>query len=62
MNELATITRPQSVGSISGNVVVPAAIGGAGEHAARRFHVANGYSVLPNLDRMRAAMAFESAG
>jgi hypothetical protein len=37
MNELTTITRPQSVGSVSGNVVVPAAIAGAGEHATRRF-------------------------
>jgi integrase/recombinase XerD len=37
MNELATITRPQSVGSVSGSVVVPAAIAGAGEHATRRF-------------------------
>jgi hypothetical protein len=37
MNELVTITRPRSVGSISGNVVVPAAITGAGEHATRRF-------------------------
>jgi len=33
MNELATITRPQSIGSVSGNVVVPPAIARAGEHA-----------------------------
>ena len=33
MNELATISRPNSVG----NVVVPAAIADAGERAARRF-------------------------
>ncbi len=37
MNELVTITPPRPVGSVSGNVVVPAAIAGAGEHAARRF-------------------------
>ena len=37
MNELAKITRPRSVGSVSGNVVVPAAIAGAGENATRRF-------------------------
>jgi site-specific recombinase XerD len=37
MNELATITRPRSVGSVTGNVVVPAAIAGAGEQATRRF-------------------------
>ena len=37
MNELVTITRPRSVGSISGNVVVPVPIAGAGEHATRRF-------------------------
>jgi len=37
MNELAAISRTRSVGSLSGNVVVPAAIAGAGEHATRRF-------------------------
>jgi hypothetical protein len=37
MNKLAAITRPRSVGSFSRNVVVPAAIAGAGEHVMRRF-------------------------
>jgi hypothetical protein len=37
MNEPTTISRPQSIGSASGSVVVPAAIAGAGEHATRRF-------------------------
>jgi hypothetical protein len=37
MNELAAITRPRSVGSLSGNVVAPAEIAGPGEHATRRF-------------------------
>src|ERR1700693_837498 len=37
MSELVTIIRPRSVGAVSGNVVVPAAIADAGEHATRRF-------------------------
>src|SRR5277367_1887568 len=37
MNELVVKTRSQTVASVSGNVVVPAAIADAGEKAVRRF-------------------------
>src|SRR5277367_6859119 len=37
MNELVVKTRSQTVASISGSVVVPAAIAGAGDKAVRRF-------------------------
>ena len=37
MNEIVPIPEPRTVASISGNVVVPAAIAGAGDQAVRRF-------------------------
>jgi integrase/recombinase XerD len=37
MNELVTIKAPRTAVSVSGSVVIPAAIAGAGEHAVRRF-------------------------
>jgi integrase/recombinase XerD len=37
MSELVTIKAPRTAVSVSGRVVIPAAIAGAGEHAVRRF-------------------------
>jgi hypothetical protein len=37
MNEFVPIQAPRTAVSVSGNVVVPAAIADAGEHAVRRF-------------------------
>jgi hypothetical protein len=37
MNELVVKTRSQTVASVSGSVVIPAAIAAAGDKAARRF-------------------------
>jgi site-specific recombinase XerD len=37
MNDLVTIKAPRTAVSVSGNVVIPAAIADAGEHAVRRF-------------------------
>jgi hypothetical protein len=37
MNDLIPIKAPRTAVSISGNIVIPAAIAGAGEHAVRRF-------------------------
>jgi hypothetical protein len=37
MSELVTIKPPRTAVSVSGSVVIPAAIADAGEHAVRRF-------------------------
>src|SRR6266478_4382036 len=37
MNEIVTIKAPRTAVSVSGNVIIPSVIAGAGEHAVRRF-------------------------
>jgi len=54
MNELVTVKAPRTAVSVSGTVVIPAAIADAGEHAVRRLEAfASGDGRLVNVGRKK---------